>query len=98
MKVANRLLGMMMVESSKGKRQPIIWANDKKKELEDILNKPYGGKMNFNIHSFNWLIDNALSKTQSMINLHKRSINRVTTMDERIEYDEMPHNYGSIQD
>jgi hypothetical protein len=33
-----------------------------------------------------------------MINLHKRSINRVTTMDERIEYDEMTHNYGSIQD
>lgn len=26
MKVANRLLGLMMVEQSKGKRVPIVWA------------------------------------------------------------------------
>ncbi|CAD8152115.1 unnamed protein product [Paramecium pentaurelia] len=97
MKVANKLLGMMIIESSKGKRQPIIWAQDKKKELEDILNKPYGGKMNFNLHSFNWLIDNALDKTQSLANFKKGSINRITTTDERVEYGEMPNNYLSIQ-
>lgn len=33
MKAANRLLGLMMVESSKGKRTPIVWALNKKKEL-----------------------------------------------------------------
>ncbi|CAD8058334.1 unnamed protein product [Paramecium sonneborni] len=97
MKVANKLLGMMIIESSKGKRQPIIWAQDKKKELEDILNKPYGGKMNFNLHSFNWLIDNALERTQSLANFNKISTNRITTMDERVEFVDMPNNYLSIQ-
>jgi len=37
----------MMIESSKGKRVPILWAANKKKELEGLLNKPFGGKMHF---------------------------------------------------
>lgn len=63
MKAANRLLGMMMVESSKGKRTPIVWALNKKKELQELLNKPFGGKMNFTMNAFNWLIDNAIQKS-----------------------------------
>ncbi|CAD8140571.1 unnamed protein product [Paramecium pentaurelia] len=97
LKVANKLLGMMIVESSKGKRQPIIWAQDKKKELEGILNKPYGGKMNFNVHSFNWLIDNALSRSQSLMNINKRQTNRVVSMDERVEYQSPINNHKDIQ-
>ncbi|CAD8057342.1 unnamed protein product [Paramecium sonneborni] len=97
LKVANKLLGMMIVESSKGKRQPIIWAQNKKKELEEILNKPYGGKMNFNVHSFNWLIDNALSKSSSLMNIDRRQTNRAVSMDERVEYQSPTNNYKEIQ-
>ncbi|CAD8145887.1 unnamed protein product [Paramecium octaurelia] len=68
MKAANRLLGLMMVESSKGKRTPIVWALNKKKELQELLNKPFGGKMNFTMNAFNWLIDNAIQKSQAYIN------------------------------
>lgn len=52
--------------------------------------------MNFNLHSFNWLIDNALDRTQSLMNFKKGSINRITTTDERVEFGEMPNNYLSI--
>lgn len=63
MKVANKLLGLMMIEASKGKRVPILWEQNKKKELEGILNKPFGGKMHFDPRTFNWLIENTLSKS-----------------------------------
>lgn len=62
MKVANKLLGLMLVEQSKGKRIPIIMAVDKKKELNDMLDKPFGGKMNFTVNSFTWLIESTLAK------------------------------------
>lgn len=53
----------MMIEASKGKRVPILWEQNKKKELEGILNKPFGGKMHFDPRTFNWLIENTLSKS-----------------------------------
>ncbi len=68
MKVANKLLGLMMIEGSKGKRKPIVWAMNKKKELTELLNKPFGGKMNFTMNTFNWLVDNAIEKSKMYLN------------------------------
>lgn len=68
MKVANKLLGLMMIEGSKGKRKPIVWAMNKKKELSELLNKPFGGKMNFTMNTFNWLVDNAIEKSKMYLN------------------------------
>jgi hypothetical protein len=65
MKAANKLLGLMMIEGSKGKRVPIVWALNKKKELTELLNKPFGGKMNFTMNTFNWLVDNTIEKSKA---------------------------------
>jgi hypothetical protein len=47
---------------------------DKRQELEEQLNKPFGGKMNFTPNSFNWLIENTLKKSRSYVKLTKDPI------------------------
>lgn len=47
---------------------------DKKKELQESLNKPFGGKMNFTPNSFSWLIDDTLSKSSAYFQTQKEEI------------------------
>ena len=39
-----------------------------------MLNKPFGGKMNFTINSFNWLIENVLGKSKAFLNRNRSAV------------------------
>lgn len=39
-----------------------------------MLNKPFGGKMNFTPHSFTWLIENTLTRNNSLLLKKKDSL------------------------
>ena len=46
--------------------------------LEEQLNKPFGGKMNFTSTSFNWLIENAINKSDGYVRPKKKSTFKIS--------------------